>query len=113
MAVIRKRRRVRGHRWEWSVRLKDYPHRHGACPMAECARECAKKAEQELKLGISAARITVAELIDLYEAKYLPGLPRSAASPGIERETRRCYQPRGQERRRHSLWSRTFRRGGE
>jgi len=79
MAVIRKRPRARGHRWEWSVRLKGYPHRHGACPTAECARECAKKAEQELKLGISAARITVAELIDLYEAKYLPGLPRSAA----------------------------------
>ncbi|MDP9122167.1 MAG: site-specific integrase [Acidobacteriota bacterium] len=79
MAVIRKRRRARGSRWEWSVRLKGYPDRHGTCPTAECARECSRKAELELKNGVSVGRVTVAELIDLYDRQHLPTLPKSAA----------------------------------
>jgi hypothetical protein len=78
MAFIRKSRAKGRQRWEWSVRLRGFPHRHGTCPTKTCARECAEKAERELKSGIGVGRTTVRQLLDLYESRYLPQIPRSA-----------------------------------
>lgn len=82
MAYIRqskaKAKGKKGKRWEWSVRLRGYPHQHGTCPTKECAQTCAATAERNLKAGATIGKITVRELLDLYESTYLPQIPRSA-----------------------------------
>jgi integrase len=78
MAYIRKSKSKNEKRWEWSVRLRGYPHRHGTCPTKACAEKCSKTAEQELKAGVGTGRTTVAKLFDLYEAAYLPEVAKSA-----------------------------------
>jgi integrase len=78
LAYFRKSKAKGERRWEWSVRLRGYPHRHGTCPTKDCAKKCAEKAERELKAGMGAGRTTVRELLALYESSYLPELPRSA-----------------------------------
>jgi integrase len=78
MAYIRASKAKGKKRWEWAVRLRGYPHRHGTCPTKACAKTCADKAERELKAGFDEGRHTVRELIDLYETDYLPQIPRTA-----------------------------------
>jgi hypothetical protein len=63
MAYIRESKSKSEKRWEWSVRLRGYPHRHGTCPTKACAEKCAKTAEQELKAGVGAGRTTGLEPI--------------------------------------------------
>jgi len=78
MATIRRSRATGTKRWEWSVRLQKYPIRYGTCPTKACAKECAEEAERQLKAGVEVSRITVRELVELFEATYLPQIPRSA-----------------------------------
>jgi hypothetical protein len=35
-----------GRRWQWRVVVKGQPPAYGTCPTKECARECAKRAEE-------------------------------------------------------------------
>lgn len=80
MPMIRPRKGAHGERrWQWRVKLKGYPARHGTCPTKECARQCARRAEERLKSGAVDSAVTVAELIGLYAAAYLPTIPDSAA----------------------------------
>lgn len=62
MAYFRKSKAKEELRWEWAVRLRGYPHRHGTCPTKACAKKCVEKAERELKAGVGAGRTTVREL---------------------------------------------------
>ncbi len=79
MPMIRLRRGAGGvRRWQWRVRLTGYPIRTGTCPTKECAKKCAAEAEETLRSGGSAARLTMAELFDRYESVYLPTIPDSA-----------------------------------
>jgi integrase len=79
MPMIRARKGAKGQkRWQWRVSLKGFPERHGTCPTKECARECAATAEKEVRAGRKASRLLLAELIDSYEAAYLPEISDSA-----------------------------------
>jgi hypothetical protein len=78
MAYFRQSKAKGRKRWECSVRLRGYPHRHGTCPTRACAKKCAEKAEGELKAEMATGRVTVGELLDLYEVSYLPQVERSA-----------------------------------
>lgn len=78
MSYIRASKAKGKKRWEWAVRLKGYPHRHGTCPTRACAKDCSEKAERELKAGVGEGRLTVRELFDLFESHYLPQIPRTA-----------------------------------
>jgi integrase len=79
MAMIRARKGIGGKRWQWRVTIRGLPARTGTCPTKECARECAKKAEAEVRSGRTASRLRLAELIDAYEAAFLPDIPDSAS----------------------------------
>ncbi|HVT59001.1 MAG TPA: site-specific integrase [Thermoanaerobaculia bacterium] len=77
--MIRARKGAGGKRWQWRVTIRGFPARTGTCPTKECARDCAKQAEAEVRSGRSASRLLLAELIDAYETAFLPGIPDSAA----------------------------------
>jgi integrase len=79
MAMIRPRKGAQGRkRWQWRVTVKGFPTQCGTCPTKECARECAKRAEEELRVGRAPSKVTLGELIDRYEAAVLPTIPDSA-----------------------------------
>lgn len=81
MAMIRARKATHGRRWQWRVTLKGFPPAYGTCPTKECARECARRAEEETIRGggWSSAKLTVSDLIQRYEEAVLPTMPDSAA----------------------------------
>ena len=62
------------HRWQRRVALRGFPPRHGTCSTKECAR----KAEEELRQGRLVSRVTLAEVIERYREAYLPTIPDSA-----------------------------------
>jgi integrase len=78
--MIRSRMGAGGRkRWQWRVTIRGFPSRSGTCPTKECARECARKAEAEVRAGRTANRLRLAEVIDAYELAFLPGIPDSAS----------------------------------
>jgi integrase len=79
MATFKLRRSSIGERrWQWTVRLKGFPAQYGTCPTKECARECARAAEEQLRSGSTRSRVTLGELIAEYRSRYLPTIPDSA-----------------------------------
>jgi integrase len=79
MAMIRPRKGANGQkRWQWRVTLKGYPPAYGTCPTKECARECARRAEEEVRAGKPSSKVSLRELIERYEELVLPGIPDSA-----------------------------------
>jgi hypothetical protein len=79
MATITPRKGAHGKkRRQWRVTVKGFPPQHGTCPTKECARECARPAEEELRVGRAPSKQTLGELIDLYEVAVLPTIPDSA-----------------------------------
>lgn len=79
MATFRKRKTASGAtRWWWAVRLQGRPAQYGTCPTKECARECARAAELQVRSGMSKPRVTLAELTAAYISRYLPCIPDSA-----------------------------------
>jgi integrase len=79
MPMLRARKGAGGKRWQWRITIKGFPERYGTCPTKECARACAEQAEKQLRLGRTASKLLLAELIDAYEVSYLPQIPDSAA----------------------------------
>lgn len=80
MATFKSRRSSgSGKRWQWTVRIKGFPPQYGTCPTKECARQCAKEAEEQLRAGRRTVRVTLAELLALYAERYLPTIADSAA----------------------------------
>src|SRR3981081_2989740 len=79
MPMIRSRKGAHGQkRRQWRVTVKGFPPQHGTCPTKECAKECARRAEEELRVGGAPSKLTLGELIDRYEAAVLPTIPESA-----------------------------------
>ena len=79
MPMIRSRKGAHGQkRWQWRVTVKGFPPQHGTCPTKDCAKECARRAEEELRVGGAPSKLTLGELIDRYEAAVLPTIPDSA-----------------------------------
>jgi integrase len=79
MAMIRPRKGAHGQkRWQWRVTVKGFPAQHGTCPTKECAKDCARRAEGEVRTGRAPSKLTLRELVDLYEAAVLPRIPDSA-----------------------------------
>jgi integrase len=78
MAMIRARKGAGGKRWQWRVTVKGFPSQYGTCPTKECARECARRAEQEVRAGKVSSRLSLLEVIERYEEMVLPEMPDSA-----------------------------------
>ncbi len=79
MATIRKRKYPSGTRWQW-ILPPSLGRQSGSCPTRNCAEECAKQAEQEIRTGKRGSEaMTFGEVIDRYDTEYLPGIPDSAA----------------------------------
>ncbi|MDP9120049.1 MAG: site-specific integrase [Acidobacteriota bacterium] len=77
--MIRPRKGANGQkRWQWRVTAQGFPSQYGTCPTKECARECARQAEAELRAGKVSSKLCLLELIERYEAAVLPQIPDSA-----------------------------------